>query len=184
MRIPRILVISSPSGGGKTTVAQILKNFGFSHIITATTRERRPYERDGIDYHFVDVETFKSWIREGKLLEWAEIYGNYYGVPRENLYMELERGRNVVLTLDINGKRALEGIFGGDNRYKFVSVFLLPPSIEELERRMRERGEDEGTIKRRIAKVKEEIENAREYDFALVNSDLNETVKFILCKVL
>jgi guanylate kinase len=98
--------------------------------------------------------------------------------------MELERGRNVVLTLDINGKRALEGIFGGDNRYKFVSVFLLPPSIEELERRMRERGEDEETIKRRIAKVKEEIENSKEYDFTVVNSDLNETVKFILCKVL
>jgi guanylate kinase len=182
MRIPRILVISSPSGGGKTTVAQILKNFGFSHITTATTRAKRPNEREGVDYHFVDLETFKSWIKEEKLLEWTEIYGNYYGVPKENLYGELEKGRNVVLTLDLKGKRALENIFKGDNRYKFASVFLLPPSIEELKKRLRERGEED--IKKRLDKVWEEIESSKEYDFSIVNDDIDKVVRFILCKVI
>ncbi len=184
MRIPRILVISSPSGGGKTTIAQILKSFGFSHIITLTTRNKRPYEKEGIDYHFVDTETFKRWIREGKLLEWAEIYGNYYGVPKDTVYRELERGKNIVLTLDVNGKRSLERVFGGNKSYKFVSVFLLPPSLQELERRLRERGEDADTINKRLSKALAEMENSKEYDLVIVNQNLDETLKIILCNVL
>ncbi len=184
MKKPIILVISSPSGGGKTTIARELKRFGFEHITTATTRPKRPNEREGVDYYFVSRETFIKWIDEGKLFEWAEIYGNYYGVPKENLYKNLKMGKNVVLTLDVNGKRALEKVFKGDNNYRFISVFLMPPSLEELERRLKNRGESGERLKLRLSKAKEEMNYAKEYDYKLINDRVAKVVRFILCKII
>lgn len=184
MKKPIILVISSPSGGGKTTIARGLKKFGFEHITTATTRPKRPNEREGIDYYFVSRETFIKWIDEGKLFEWAEIYGNYYGVPKENLYKSLRKGKNVVLTLDVNGKRALERVFKEDEDYRFISIFLMPPSVEELERRLKKRGETGERLKLRLSRAKEEMNFAKEYDYTLINDRVDRVIKFILCKVI
>ncbi len=184
MRRPIILVISSPSGGGKTTIARRLVDFGFVHITTATTRKRRRNERDGIDYHFVDEETFKRWISEGRLFEWAKIYGNYYGVPKDSLYNALRSGKNAVLTLDVNGKRSLEKVFKNDRNYKFRSVFLMPPSIEELRRRLLRRGDSYDTVERRIKEAEKEIKNSSEYDLVVINDRIDRAVKRILCWIL
>ncbi len=174
---PILLVLSAPSGAGKTTVARRLtEDYGFVHVVTATTRPQRPGERNGIDYLFVDRKTFLRWIEEGNLFEWAEIYGQLYGIPKDHLYAPLKEGKNVVLTVDVNGKRALERVFREDPDVRFVSVFLKPPSLNVLRERLLRRGDPPEEVERRLRKAEEEMGWASEYDYVVINDDLNRTV--------
>ncbi len=174
---PILLVLSAPSGAGKTTVARRLaEDYGFVHVVTATTRPPRPGERDGIDYLFVGRDTFLRWIEEGNLFEWAEIYGNLYGIPKSHLYAPLNEGKNVVLTVDVNGKRALERVFREDPSVRFVSIFLKPPSLDVLRNRLLRRGDAPEEVERRLRKAEAEMGWAPEYDHVVINDDLNRTV--------
>ena len=169
---PFLIVVSAPSGSGKTTIVRMVlqKMNDLFYSVSATTRKKRPGEVDGKDYIFVTHETFAKWIDEGKVVEWAEIYGEYYGTPKAPIDRALKEGRDVILDLDIHGKRALEKLYGKD----VVSVFLLPPSIEELRRRLISRGaESPEKLKLRLALSKEEMKWGYEYDYIVLN-DIRE----------
>ncbi len=165
-----LVVLSAPSGGGKTTLARRLAAEQPDTVISVsyTTRPPRPHERDGVDYHFVDDRTFQGMVDRGELLEWAEVHGHRYGSHRR--YAELAKdGKVVLFVIDVQG--------GASIRRKVrnaILVFVFPPSLPELERRLRERKTDsEATIRKRLQDAREEIERGRtEYDYHLVNDDL------------
>ena len=172
-----LLVMSGPSGVGKTTlVHRLLERFDGTFSISATTRARSEKEVDGRDYYFIDQETFQRWIEEGRFLEHAEVFGrSWYGTPREPVESQLERGRLVVLDIDVQGaiqvRRSMPSSFG---------VFIMPPDEAVLLKRLRARGrEDEATIERRFAEARSEMATAREcgaYDAFIVNDDLESAV--------
>lgn len=169
---PFLIVVSAPSGSGKTTIVRMVldKMEDLFYSVSATTRKKRPGEVDGKDYIFVSHETFARWIEEGKVIEWAEIYGEFYGTPREPIDRALKEGKDVILDLDIHGKKALEKLYGND----VVSIFLLPPSIEELRRRLTSRGaESYDKLKLRLTLSKEEMKWSYEYDYIVLN-DIRE----------
>lgn len=166
-----LLIISSPSGAGKTTLTQRLlrdmRELTFS--VSHTTRKPRANEVDGQDYHFIDVETFRSLIDAGNFAEWAEVHGNLYGTSVTELERARQEGKTAILfDVDHQGARQIKAKFA-----QARGVFILPPSIEELERRLRGRGtDDEETIRRRFAKAREEIAHYPFFDYLLVNRDL------------
>ena len=172
-----LLVMSGPSGVGKTTlVHRLLERFDGTFSVSATTRPRSKKEVDGRDYYFIDEETFKRWIAEDRFLEHAEVFGrSWYGTPREPVESQLERGRLVVLDIDVQGAiqvhRSMPSSFG---------VFIMPPDEDVLLDRLRSRGrEDEATIERRFAEARSEMATAREcgaYDAFIVNDDLERAV--------
>ncbi|MDA0802149.1 MAG: guanylate kinase [Planctomycetota bacterium] len=168
-----VLVLSGPSGVGKTTVAQhVLTRYGGTFSVSATTRAPTSKERDGIDYHFIDEPTFQRWIDEGRFLEYAQVFGrSWYGTLREPVDAALAAGRLIVLDIDVQGAEQVHGKVPG-----MLGAFLLPPSLEELMRRLRSRGrDDEEAIQRRFATAKEEINRAARngvYDATIVNDDL------------
>jgi guanylate kinase len=166
-----LLVLSAPSGAGKTTLAQrLLKevpNGLFS--ISYTTRKRRGQETEGVDYHFVDVQTFQKKIENADFLEWAEVHGHFYGSPQA-VVTEVSKSRGVaVFDIDVQGGQAIK-----KKHPDAVLVFVLPPSLEELERRLRERKTDsEDTIQSRMLAARSEIERGvQNYDYLIVNDDL------------
>ena len=172
-----LLVMSGPSGVGKTTlVHRLLERFDGTFSVSATTRPRSSSEVDGRDYYFIDEETFRRWIDEDRFLEHAEVFGrSWYGTPREPVEAQLERGRLVVLDIDVQGAiqvhRSMPSSFG---------VFIMPPDEDVLLERLRNRGrEDEATIERRFAEARSEMRIAREcgaYDVFIVNDDLERAV--------
>lgn len=170
---PVIVIISAASGTGKTTVIKRVLDLEpeLFYSVSATTREKRPNEVHGKDYLFVDHVTFKKWIQEGKLLEWAEVYGEYYGTPRQPIEEALSNGKSVIADLDVHGMKKLKEVYGENA----VSVFLFPPDFETLVERLRKRseqtGESEEQLKIRINKAKEELSNARFYDYWVLNED-------------
>jgi guanylate kinase len=169
-----MLVLSSPSGAGKTTLSRMLlsEDPGVELSISVTTRPRRLSEVDGHDYHFIDRERFDAMVRNGDLLEWAEVYGNCYGTPRRPVTAALAAGRDVLFDIDWQGTKQL--IEKEDTKGDMVTVFVLPPSITELERRLRRRAEDdEEVISRRMAKAGDEMSHWEEYDYIIVNHDLD-----------
>lgn len=178
-----MLVVSSPSGAGKTSLTRRLidaeDNIELS--ISVTTRSPRPHERDGTDYRFISVETFHNMRDTGELLEWAEVFDNFYGTPREPIVRALEAGRDVLFDIDWQGASQLRASMKDD----MVSVFILPPSGRELERRLFERRQDDReVIERRLAGAAHEIEHWSEYDFVIVNDDFDrafESLRCILC---
>ena len=173
-----LLVMSGPSGVGKTTlVHRLLEHFDGTFSVSATTRPRSSKEVDGRDYYFIDEKTFQRWITEDRFLEHAEVFGrSWYGTPREPVESQLERGRLVVLDIDVQGaiqvRRSMPSSFG---------VFVMPPDEDVLLERLRSRGrEDEATIERRYAEARSEISTAREcgaYDAFIVNDDLERAVE-------
>jgi len=174
------LVLSAPSGAGKTTIArELVRKYGFVHVVTATTRPPRPGERDGVDYLFVDENTFRNWIEEGQLFEWVEIYGYLYGIPKKHLLKPLTEGKDVVLTVDVRGKRSIEKVFRNDPRVRFLTVFLLPPSLDVLKERLLKRGDPPEKIRERLEKARDELSYAKEYDYVITNDDLTQTVRRI-----
>ena len=170
-----MLVLSSPSGAGKTTLSRRLlesdKNITLS--VSATTRARRPTEREGVDYYFVAMEKFESMIRSGEFLEHAHVFGNRYGTPRAVVMDELARGRDILFDIDWQGTQQLKEKMRDD----LVSIFILPPSHAELERRLRNRAEDSDEIVAgRMAKAADEISHWPEYDYVIVNNDVDKAL--------
>jgi guanylate kinase len=174
-----MLVLSSPSGAGKTTLSRNLleqENIDdpgkLELSVSATTRTRRASEIDGVHYHFVSERRFESMRDSGELLEWAEVHGNYYGTPREPVEKALAEGRDVLFDIDWQGTRQLLEKMRDD----VVTVFVLPPSADELKARLERRAEDSATIiAQRLKNAIEEISHWREYDYILVNRDLNKS---------
>jgi len=176
--IPFLIVISAPSGTGKTTVTKklltIQKDIFYS--ISVTTRKKRSEEIDGVDYIFLEREIFEKWKEEGELIEWAEVYGEYYGTPKRPVMENLEQGKDVILDLDVKGKKSLEKLFPG----RVVSIYLLPPDLETLKKRLMGRGvEDPDKLGLRIKKAKEELRWAIEYDYWVINDNVEKAVERI-----
>jgi guanylate kinase len=167
-----MLVLSSPSGAGKTTLSRMLlrADRGVELSVSVTTRERRRGEIDGRDYHFIDRTRFDQMVEKGELLEWAEVFNHWYGTPRRPVYKALHSGRDVLFDIDWQGTQQLREKARSD----LVSVFILPPTAKELERRLRRRAQDsKATIGARMAKAAGEMSHWPEYDYVVVNSDLS-----------
>lgn len=171
---PFLLILSSPSGAGKTTIAKALlaarDDVGYS--ISATTRPPRPGEKDGVDYYFVTEEEFRRKRDAGEFLEWAEYSGHLYGTLRSEVERVLASGRHVVLDIDVQGARAIRA-----RRDDVVSIFILPPSVEELLARLGGRGGNPpADLERRLRTAVAEVECAGEYDYIVVNADRTQAV--------
>ena len=169
------LVLVAPSGAGKTSVSRALlgREAELSLSVSATTRAARPGELEGVHYHFRSMEEFEAMEAAGLLLESAHVYGRRYGTPREPVERALAEGRDVLFDVDWQGHLLLRAAMPED----VVGVFLLPPSIEELERRLRARGQDgEEEILRRMGKARDDASHWQEFDHVLVNSVFEETV--------
>jgi guanylate kinase len=165
-----LFVISAPSGAGKTTLVKLLleRDAGVIHSVSYTTREPRSGERDGRDYNFIDVATFTEMRARGDFLEWAEVHGNFYGTSRAWLEAQMAAGRDTLLEIDWQGAQQVRRLFPAA-----VTVFILPPSVAELEKRLRTRGQDsEAIIERRVAAARGEMRHVGEFDFAIINNDL------------
>src|SRR5579872_2265217 len=173
-RMTTVFIISAPSGSGKSTlVSRLLKNEpNLLFSVSYTTRKPRGAEVDGKSYHFVSRETFECMIANGEFLEHAEVFGNYYGTHRGVLEAARAQGRDLVLDIDVQGARQLEKQIP-----EAVTVFILPPSRQILEHRLRARGDitEEDKIMRRLRDAAEEIRNYKLYDYVLINRDLEES---------
>lgn len=181
MRKGLLILISGPSGTGKGTVCDLLrqKHPEISYSISATTRQPRPGEQDGVNYYFYTKEKFREMIDQGQLLEWAEVYGNFYGTPKQKVLDRLDAGEDILLEIDTQGalnvmKVVPEGLF----------IFLLPPSLEELAARLKGRGtETEESLHRRLGAAVDEIKLATKYRYVVVNDkveDAQETIANII----
>ena len=172
-----LVVISGASGTGKGTVCSALMESmpELSYSISATTRSPRKGEQDGVNYYFLTKEAFEKMIEEGGFLEWAKVYDNYYGTPLKKIQERLAEGQDILLEIDTQGalkvmEKCPEGVF----------IFLLPPSMEELERRIRGRGtETEESLAKRLGAAKSEIGIGRRYKYAVVNDSVNDAVEKI-----
>jgi len=169
-----MLVVSSPSGAGKTTLTRNLleQEENVSLSVSVTTRARRSSEIEGVHYYFISKRRFESMRDSDELLEWAEVHGNYYGTPREPVEKALASGRDMLFDIDWQGTQQLYAKMRDD----VVSVFVLPPSAAELKARLERRAEDSGeVITRRLRNAAEEIPHWNEYDYVLVNRDLDKS---------
>ena len=178
-----VLILSSPSGAGKTSLTRALieeKVLDLSVSVSVTTRDKRPSEIPGRDYDFIDRDEFLSLRDRGELLEWAEVHGNFYGTPRRPVERVLAGGGDMIFDIDYQGTRQVREKLGAD----VVTVFILPPSMAELQHRLERRAEDNRqTIDRRLENARVEIERWEEYDYIIVNQDLGasfEALKSIL----
>jgi len=170
-----MLVLSSPSGAGKTTLSRrLLEADGNIRLsVSATTRPMRPGEVHGKDYHFISADDFAAWVADGKFLEHAHVFGNRYGTPSHLVNDALSVGRDVLFDIDWQGTQQLKEKMRDD----LVSIFILPPSHAELERRLRARAQDtEETVQKRMAKAADEISHWAEYDYVIVNTDLDKAL--------
>ena len=167
-----LFVLSSPSGAGKSTIARKLlaSDSGLEMSVSATTRPMRSGEVDGKDYHFVDLERFRAMVAAGEFLEWAHVFGHRYGTPHAPVDAILSRGRDVLFDIDWQGAQQLYQQAGGD----VVRVFILPPSIEELHRRLADRATDSAdVVEARMSRAGSEIAHWDGYDYVLVNDDVD-----------
>jgi guanylate kinase len=172
----KLVVVSGPSGVGKSTIDQrAVDATKAEYSCSATTRPPRPGEVDGRDYRFVDRETFEKMIADGELLEWAEVFGNYYGTPAEPVKRALQQGRTILLEIDVQGALQVH-----EAMPDATFVLIVPPSLDDLKRRLGGRGtEDADTLAQRFGKARDELAEAREsgvYTVEIVNDDLDEAV--------
>jgi len=174
-RKPFLLILIAPSGGGKSTICDRIlaleKKFVYS--ISSTTRERRGNEKDGIDYHFLTKKEFKAGQNKGEFIESALVHGNWYGTSRRFIENELQKGNNIILDIDVQG--AMKILESG---IECVTVFLLPPTQEELSKRLSERGTDSSeTIGLRLENARKEIDDIRNFDYLVINDNLEHAVE-------
>jgi guanylate kinase len=165
----KLFVITAPSGAGKTSLIEALMKAdpSLKLSISYTTRKPRPGEKDGVDYHFVDDAAFLGMKRRGEFLESAEVHGYRYGTSKKVITDALAKGEDLILEIDWQGAQQVRSIYPD-----CVGIFILPPSIEELERRMRARGQDaEAVIRRRLDNARGEMDHAGEFDYAIINKD-------------
>ena len=170
-----LIILSSPSGAGKSTLAARLMAWDetLSFSVSATTRPPRPGEVDGQHYHFTSAEEFAKLVEADQMLEQAEVFGNFYGSPRAPVEKSMKAGRDTLFDVDWQGGQQIRASALGGHA---VSIFVLPPSLEELELRLRRRGQDsEEVILRRMLKSRAEISHWAEYDYVLINEDLDQT---------
>ncbi|MDM7459248.1 MAG: guanylate kinase [Paracoccus sp. (in: a-proteobacteria)] len=170
-----MIILSSPSGAGKSTLARRLMDWDSSlrFSVSATTRAPRPGEQDGVHYHFIDAARFRQMVADGQMLEHAEVFGNLYGSPRAPVEAAMVEGRDTLFDVDWQGGQQIRASGLGQH---VVSIFVLPPSLEELERRLRARGQDsDEVIADRMRKSRAEISHWAEYDYVLVNDNLDES---------
>ncbi|OAN51441.1 guanylate kinase [Paramagnetospirillum marisnigri] len=170
-----MLVMSSPSGAGKTTISRALlaRDDGIAMSVSATTRAPRPGEVDGQDYYFVPVPRFQEMVEAGEFLEHAKVFDNYYGTPRGPVEAVLSQGRDVMFDIDWQGTQQLRQTARAD----LVSVFVLPPSVAELERRLHSRAQDSAeVVAKRMAKAGDEMSHWPEYDYIIVNVDVEQSI--------
>lgn len=173
--LKKLIIITGPSGVGKGTVVKELldRNKDIWLSISATTRNPRVGENDGLNYYFISEERFKDMIDKKEFLEWAQFAGNYYGTPLSTVNEKIEKGFIVLLEIEVEGAKQIKEKFP-----ESLSIFLLPPSKEELEKRIRNRGtEKEEAIDRRLSRANYEIASSNQFDFVLTNHDVDETVK-------
>lgn len=170
-----MLVLSSPSGAGKSSISRQLlaHEDDLTLSVSATTRSRRPGEIDGKDYHFTDETSFQIGINKGEFLEYAKVFGNYYGTPRALVEEKLASGKDVLFDIDWQGTQQLADLMPED----LVKVFILPPSVQELEKRLLSRAQDTAeVVAGRMAKAADEMSHYPEYDYIIVNHDLEKSV--------
>lgn len=169
-----LFIVTAPSGAGKTTLVRgLLAEDPRVHLsISYTTRAPRDGEVDGRDYHFVDPATFRLMRERGDFLEWAEVHGNFYGSSRVWLQSQMDAGRDILLEIDWQGARQVRAVFPGA-----IGIFILPPSLSELENRLNGRGKDSPeVIARRLAAAKEEMSHAGEFSYVIINNELHEAL--------
>jgi guanylate kinase len=171
-----LLVISSPSGVGKTSIVTKLLKLDPELVMSTsvTTRTPRPGEIEGQDYYFVDHPTFQNYVNNGDLLEYAKVYGNYYGTPRQFVLDKIDQGIDIVFDIDWQGTQQLAQTVLRD----LVSIFILPPSLQELAQRLRNRGLDTPeVVENRLSQTANELSHWAEYDYIIINEDLDDSVK-------
>ncbi len=171
------MVISGPSGVGKDTLIERMSELGHDHhfTVTATTRDPRPGEREGVNHHFLAKEDFINMIAADGLLEWAEVYGNYYGVPKQQVRDALARGQHVLIRVDVQGARRLRQLLP-----EALQIFVLPPSMPVLRKRLKERGVNSAEdMERRLVAAMTEIGESDEFDYCVINEEdhLDEAVR-------
>ncbi|MBV8392959.1 MAG: guanylate kinase [Alphaproteobacteria bacterium] len=166
-----MLVLSSPSGAGKTTLSrQLLDNDSQIQLsVSCTTRQKRPGEKDGVDYRFIDTQTFSGMIERGEFLEHARVFDHYYGTPRAPVDAALRAGRDILFDIDWQGTQQLQE----KGRDDLVTVFILPPSTRDLEKRLRTRAQDTpDVVAKRMSKASDEMSHYAEYDYTIINKDI------------
>jgi guanylate kinase len=176
---PLVIVLSGPSGVGKDATIARIREIGvkFHYVVTATTREKRPGEVDGVDYFFLDQSDFEKGIERDDFLEYAEVYGNFYGVPKKEARQALHRGQDVIIKVDVQGAATLKKKIPDA-----VFIFLLPPSLEDLIERLRARNADsEAAVSTRICKAEEELKCMSLFDYCVINfnNDLDRTAEAV-----
>jgi len=165
----KLFVVTAPSGAGKTSLidAVMREDPSLKISVSYTTRKPRPGEKDGVDYHFVDERSFRAMRERGEFLESAEVHGNHYGTAKKVILDAVARGDDIILEIDWQGAQQVRRLYPD-----CVGIFILPPSIEELERRMRARAQDsDAVIRQRVANAREELAHAGEFKYAIINKD-------------
>lgn len=180
-----LIIMSGPSGVGKGTIRLLVmadKSLNMTYSISMTTRKPREFEKEGRDYFFVSQEEFNQYVKEGRMLEHADYVDHSYGTPKDYVEKLRNEGKNVLLEIDVKGAKQ---VLGEEDGLKTVSFFIVPPSLKELERRIRSRGsEDEGTIAKRMAVAKAEIANDKLYDYIVLNDNVQTAADLIRTTVL
>jgi len=174
----RIIVLSGPSGVGKTTICDKIlgERSDVRYSVSATSRSKRTVEKNGREYIFLSVDEFKQWIEQDRFVEYAEVYGNFYGTSRKSLEDGLSAGYNILMDVDVQGARRLMNLYPDG-----IFFYIIPPDIAELERRLKKRDTDKDeVIKKRIAKAIQELEYRKDYKYVIENNDLRTTTSKIL----
>ncbi|MBO7191604.1 MAG: guanylate kinase [Elusimicrobiaceae bacterium] len=167
------IIVSSPSGAGKTTIidAVLKRNKTVARVVTATTRAPRKGEKDGKDYHFWTIKQFEQAIKKNQMLEWARVHTSYYGIPKKSVDGLLKKGICPILVIDVQGARTIKGIYP-----QAATVFIIPPSLKELKKRILGRNDNTQDIELRLETAKKEVQELENYDYVLLNADLKKAI--------
>ena len=168
------IIVSSPSGAGKTTIidAVLKRNKTVARVVTATTRAPRKGEKNGKDYHFWTIKQFEQAIKKKQMLEWAQVHTSYYGIPKKSVDSLLKKGICPILVIDVQGARTIKNIYP-----QAATVFIIPPSLKELKKRILGRNDNTQDIELRLETAKKEIKESAHYDYVLLNADLDKAIQ-------